>query len=72
LARQPGDYQLFHRRNDLNRLFCAQPFGQCGQNPGVWMPSMRGGGIYHTCGGKETTAAHGSINLVLSSLSLTQ
>jgi hypothetical protein len=23
------------------------------------------GGIYHTCGGKKTTAAHGSINLFL-------
>jgi len=35
LARQPADYQVFHRLNDLNRLFCTQPLDKRGQNPGV-------------------------------------
>jgi len=41
LARQPADYQPFHRLNDLNRLFCAQPLDRCDQSPGVLMPCKK-------------------------------
>jgi hypothetical protein len=30
LVHQPAAYQLFHRLNDLNRLFCTQPLDQRG------------------------------------------